>query len=113
MMLPSVSRKAEALSVVGDHFSRRAPRLEPDVAGNVPLYYLAEGHHKLPRLVRTEEPGDGLLENLITPQTQQARDRFVRLKDLAFQIADEDRIRSIRDNDVRRKRRSNDARSNG
>jgi hypothetical protein len=48
-----------------DHLSRRAPRLEPDVAGDVPLDDLAEGHDELPRLVLTEESRDGLLENLV------------------------------------------------
>jgi hypothetical protein len=46
--------------------------VEPDVAGDVPLYYLAESHHELPCLVPTEEPGNGLLKNFITPQTEQA-----------------------------------------
>src|SRR5438445_13391364 len=67
-----------------DHFSRRAPRLEPDVAGDVPLDHLAEGHHELPRLVLTEAPGDGLLEHLVTAQTQTAGRGYVCFEDLAF-----------------------------
>ena len=96
-----------------NHLARRATRLEPDVAGDVPLHDLAEGHHELPRLVLTEEPGDGLLENLVAAQTKQAGDGVVRLEDLALQIADEHRIRSIRDDDVRRERRSRCVRSGG
>jgi hypothetical protein len=97
----------------GDQFSGRATRLEPDVAGDAPRDDLAKDPHEFSGLVVSEEPGDGLLENLVTPQAEQARDRFVRLEDLAFQIADKDRVRSVRDDDVGGKLRPDRALSNG
>src|SRR5262249_20338120 len=84
----------------GDHLAGRAPRLESDVSGDAALDHLAERHHELARLVGAEEPGDRLLEDLVAPQTEQARDGAVRLEDLALQVANEDGIRRIRDDDV-------------
>src|SRR5262249_42161441 len=114
MMLPSVSRRADALSVVGIispdalRGCSRTLRVTSRSTTSRP-----GARSDLPRLVGREKPGDGLLEPLVPPQAQQTRDRIVGLEDLAFQVTDEDRIGRVRDDDVGGERRSGRALRSG
>src|SRR5439155_1621453 len=80
----------------------RAARIQPDVAGHTALHDLAERRDEFLGFRRAEKARDGLFEDFVTAKAEQLRDRRVRFQDLAAEIADEDRVRSVCDDDIRR-----------
>ncbi len=79
----------------GNDFARRRARMQHGVARHAVLDNLAKGGGELAGFLRTDEPGQRLLEHLVLPKTQQLGNRIVGLEDFAFQVGDEHRVRGI------------------
>ena len=100
MTRPSGLRKAEAFSVVGmtspaalqgfqrgrDHFAAGAARVEPGIARDALRDYLSQRRRELAGLLRADEAGQRLLDELVPAEPEEARHRVVSLEDLALQV---------------------------
>ena len=95
--LPSGSRSAEALRVVGMTSPlalrglRRALRVTPL------LDDFAQRRGELAGLLGADEAGQRLLEQLVRAEPEQLGDGVVGLQDLAFEVRDEHRVRRVLD----------------
>ena len=74
--------------------------MEADVAGDAALDDLAEGAHQLARLVQADEAGQRLLQHFVLAEPQELGDRLVGDEDLALEVGNEHRVRSIGDDEV-------------
>ena len=101
--LPAAVAQRRSVQCGRNHFARRAAGVEADVSRHPLLDDLAHRGDELVGLPLAQEAGQRLLEHLVAAEAEQLRDRLVRLQDLPVQVAHEDRIGRIGDNDVRRK----------
>src|SRR3989475_5648156 len=74
--------------------------MEADVAADAALDDLAEGAHQLARLVQADEAGQRLLQHFVLAEPQELGDRLVGDEDLALEVGNEHRVRSIGDDEV-------------
>src|SRR5207249_2269652 len=84
----------------GDDFTGGAAGMEADVGGDAALDDLAEGAHQPARLVQADEAGQRLLEDFVLAEPQELGDRLVGDEDLALEVGNEHRVRSIGDDEV-------------
>jgi len=87
-----------------DDLARSATRVETEVPRHAAVHDLADGGDELLGFRRAEEARDGLFQDLVAAKAEQLRDRRVRFQDLAAEIADEDRVGSVCDDDIGRER---------
>src|SRR5437016_5497395 len=98
--VPSESRNAEAFSVVGMispealRGFRRAFRVTPRAPTS------RKRGHEPSGLVQADEAGQRLLEDFVLAEPQELGDRLVGDEDLALEVGNEHRVRSIGDDEV-------------
>ena len=81
--------------------------MQPQVARHPAVNDLAHRSDELLGFRRAEEAREGLFEDLVTAETEQLRDCFVRFEDFSVEIGDEHRVRRVGDDDVGGKSASN------
>src|SRR5947199_269954 len=85
----------------GDDLAAGAAWVEAGVAGDAARDDLAEGGGELAGLLGTDEARQRLLEQLVLPEPEELGNRIVGLKNLAFEVGNEHRVRGVGDDDVR------------
>ena len=90
-------REGRSVERRGNDLARGAARIQPDVARNPPLDDLAQGSDELAGLLGRDDSRQRLFDDLIGTESQQCEHGVVGLEDLASQVADEDRVRSVFD----------------
>src|SRR5206468_636253 len=81
----------------GDHLSARAPGVEAGITRDAALDHLAQGGGELPGLLGADEARERLLEHFVLAEAEELGDGVVGLEDLALEVGDEDRVRSVLD----------------
>src|SRR5207249_600523 len=112
--LPHVSQDADAADHLGvrvtqgggvegcrDHLPTRAPWVESGVAGDAPLHDLSKGSQELPSFLGADDARERLLDQLVRAEAEEGEDGVVGLQDLAFEVGDEHRVRSVLDQALR------------
>ena len=94
---PSVSRSADAFSVVGITSPVAARGVQASVARDAALDDLTESGRELARLLLADEAGERLLDHLVAAEPEELRDGLVRLEDLPLEVGDEHRVRRVFD----------------
>src|SRR5438046_5731648 len=88
--LPSRSRSAEALSVVG--------MISPEaLRGFKRAFRVAQRGRELAPLLRADEARERLLDQLVLPEAEEVGDGVVGLQDLALEVGDEDGVGGVLD----------------
>src|SRR5207237_9050444 len=81
-------------------FSGGAPRVQARIPSDASGPHLTKRGHELPGLVDADEAGQRLLEDFVLAEPQERVNGVVRLEDLALEVGDEHRVRSIGDDEV-------------
>src|SRR5437870_3855331 len=79
----------------GNHLPAGAAGVQVRVAGDAALDDLAQGGRELACLLRADEAGQRLLQQLVRAEAEQRGHRVVGLEDLALEVRDEDRVGGV------------------